>query len=188
MGKKSRAKRERLVVADPPWTPFERAVYPPGVKRDPEWRASWINSRYQVDVSELKPNVAGMPNMTVLAIKRRDKNWIHDWREIQRIKNEILGPEWEGVELYPAESRLADSANQYWLWCLPPGAPFPFGFTDGRIVSEVSVRNPVGGMSRQRPFDEDNRPADLETPETAQRRLDQAGKVGYVAFVDDGRR
>jgi hypothetical protein len=44
---------------------------------------------------------------------RLDGQAIHDWRELQRIKNEIVGDEIEAVELYPAESRLLDTANWY---------------------------------------------------------------------------
>jgi hypothetical protein len=52
-----------------------------------------------------------------LSIKRHDKEAFHDWRVFQRIKNAILGEEWEGVEIYPAESRLVDTCNQYHLFC-----------------------------------------------------------------------
>ena len=43
----------------------------------------------------------------------------HDWREMQRIKNEVCGHEWEAVELFPAETRLIDPSNYYILWCAP---------------------------------------------------------------------
>lgn len=45
----------------------------------------------------------------------------HDWREFQQLKNQLAGEEWEGLELYPAESRLRDVGNAYLLWCVPPG-------------------------------------------------------------------
>ena len=39
--------------------------------------------------------------------------------------------------LFPAESRLVNMANQYHLWVLDtPGVKFPFGFDEGRVVSE----------------------------------------------------
>lgn len=177
MGRAARAKRERGLL--PPWTPFEEGTYPPGVTKEPQWRSTWVNSRYQVDVSVLRPNVEGMPEMTVLSIKRRDKDWLRDWRDLQRIKNEILGPEWEAVELFPAESRLVDSSNQYWLWCLPPPHRFPFGM-DERIVSDVELVNPRGGSSRQRPFDPDQRRPDMETVESATQRIERAGLSGYT--------
>lgn len=74
--------------------------------------------------------------MVHLSIKRFDRAPIHDWRVMQEIKNKILGPEHEAVELYPAESRLTDTANQYHLWCFKDAAArFPFGYFDGRNVN-----------------------------------------------------
>lgn len=46
--------------------------------------------------------------------------------DAQRIKNELLGDEYEACELYPAESRLVDGANQFHLWAI--NGQFPFGF------------------------------------------------------------
>lgn len=74
-------------------------------------------------------------------------------RELPAIKNELVGPENEGVELYPAESRLMDSANQYHLWVLTdPEKRFPFGFTS-RVVTEEAF-----GKSVQRKFEKGEKP------------------------------
>ena len=59
---------------------------------------------------------------------------IHDWSVLQGIKNEIVGPEFEAVELYPAQSRLMNRECCYHLWILasdtgetkPPR--FPIGY------------------------------------------------------------
>jgi hypothetical protein len=51
-----------------------------------------------------------------LSIKRNDKAPIMDWRDLQDIKNKLVGPEHEAIQLFPAESRCVDSANQYHLW------------------------------------------------------------------------
>jgi len=53
--------------------------------------------------------------MLHLSIKRLDKHPVRDWRHFQRIKNELIGEENEAVELYPAQSRLVDTTNQYHL-------------------------------------------------------------------------
>jgi len=55
----------------------------------------------------------------------------HDWRELQCIKNDIVGPEWEGIELFPAESRLLDPSNYYLLYCAPK---IPIGKYCGRTI------------------------------------------------------
>lgn len=85
-----------------------------------------------------------------LSIKRLDRDWIHDWRELQIIKTELVGHENEGMELYPAESRLMDSANQYHLWVhKDKGFRFPFGW-DKRVVEGPEEAAKAG--ARQRPF------------------------------------
>ena len=108
----------------------------------------WLNDKYQVEVRRgIKPE--GFPEVIWLSIKRRDKEAIHDWRDLQEIKNMLVGPEHEGFEIYPAESRLVDSANQYHLWVLAdPKLRVPVGF-DERFVSGKSF-----GTAKQRPFEE----------------------------------
>ena len=84
-----------------------------------------------------------------LSIKRRDRKEIRDWRDVQDIKNQMLGEEVEAVELYPAESRRLDVANQYHIYSFGPGHRFPFGFTDARAVSDDLTL----GKSQQRPLE-----------------------------------
>jgi len=104
---------------------------------------------YQANVTEVPPRPSGWPiPLTWISFKRRDREPIHDWRIVQAIKNGIIGEEREAVELYPAESRLVDTVNQYHLWALPAGMSFPFGFEE-RAVNETPL-----GASRQRPFSE----------------------------------
>lgn len=93
------------------------------------------NNLYQVAVRELKEE--NQPTMVHLSIKRLDKAPAHDWRHFQRIKNELVGVECEGVELYPAESRLVDAANQYHLWVVKdPTFRMPLGFDERMVANE----------------------------------------------------
>ncbi|QOR55577.1 MAG: hypothetical protein UMS36scaffold28_67 [Phage 59_13] len=109
---------------------------------------TFLNDLYQVNIMRW-PMPPGYPKMLHLSVKRRDKQPIHDWRHLQQIKNELVGPEYEGVELYPAESRRADSANQYHLFVVDdPGKRFPLGYRD-RFVQGESI-----GGAVQRPFDD----------------------------------
>jgi hypothetical protein len=87
----------------------------------------WINDLYQVQVRR-------DGDLTHINIRRRDGGPImRDWRHFQQIKNELLGPECEAVELYPAESRKWDESNKYHLFGLSNGSRFPLGF-EGRHV------------------------------------------------------
>ncbi len=101
----------------------------------------WLNDLYQVNETDIGEWIW-------LSIKRIDKDAIHDWRHLQEIKNMLVGKENEGVEIYPAESRLVDSANQYHLWVSKDSEyRFPWGFNE-RYVTD----NP-GANAKQRKFD-----------------------------------
>jgi hypothetical protein len=92
----------------------------------------YLNDLYRVQVRDVAPFVQ-------LDITRRDGNICSNWRHFQQIKNELVGPECEGVELFPAESRLVDTANQYHLWVMPNARyRFPFGYGN-RLVLDTPV-------------------------------------------------
>lgn len=114
----------------------------------------WLNDLYEVEVREHEAFVEGWPSMLHLSIKRIDKEPIHDWRHLQEIKNQLCGPECEAAELYPAESRLIDGANQYHLWVLAPGQAFPFGLlTEGGPARSTPEQAARAG-AKQRPFED----------------------------------
>jgi hypothetical protein len=165
-------KRKKRPQPDPPWTPFQE-VEP--IPQDPEklaaaygcsveevkrvldgdvreYVAMYQNSLYTVLLYKPK-EVEGWPAMWWLSIRRNDRKAIHDWRHFQRIKNELVGPEHEAIELYPAESRLVDTSNQYHLWVLrDPKINFPFGF-DERAVIDHNPKAEAMAPARQRPLD-----------------------------------
>ena len=107
----------------------------------------YVNDVYQVQLKRFPPSKE-WPAYVWLSIKRLDKQPIHDWRDLQEIKNELIGPENEGVELYPAESRCVDTANQYHMFVLSEaGIKFPFGFAQRAVSDSISMAGSV-----QRPF------------------------------------
>jgi hypothetical protein len=102
----------------------------------------WKNDLYTVCVYDDGDThrAPSWPALVHLSIKRNDREPIHDWRDLQQIKNEIVGADCEGVELYPAESRRVDSANQYHLFVIKePRLRFPFGFTDRFVTDDVGT-------------------------------------------------
>ena len=107
---------------------------------------NWRNDLYKWAVMPVTTD-----GITELAITRLDREAIHDWRDIQRIKNDVMGAEREAVELYPSESRLVDTSNTYWLYVLPEGAQFSFGMTDGRSIATAKQASLIGAV--QRDFD-----------------------------------
>lgn len=143
------------------WTPFVPAYLSTEQEekilrlRDTLPESIWQNSQYEVWVYPPRDGTT----MIQLSIKRRDKQVIRRWRDLQRIKNEIVGPEREAMEMYPAESRLVDTANQYHLWVLPEGVRWPFGYQDRLVMDGIGKKDGMG--SCQEPFRQDERPTDL---------------------------
>jgi hypothetical protein len=96
-----------------------------------------------------------------LDIARRDGESCKSWWDFQQIKNELVGPECEAVELFPAESRLVNTSNQYHLWVNPDASfRFPLGY-QRRIVldSPVVYRGKAGQegpISEGRTLNNDN--------------------------------
>jgi len=118
----------------------------------------FLNNLYQVNV-RFDTEGNEWKGLVWLSIKRKDKEVIHDWRELQQIKNLLCGEEREAVEIYPAESRLVDSSNQFHLWVFPEGERVPFGYENRLVVEGHSDK------SKQRPFKDKEQPKDCKTLE-----------------------
>ncbi len=113
---------------------------------------TWGNDRYTVSVRFLNGDRDGFVEIGVHNHKRTPHV---PWRHLQQIKNEVLGPDREAVQLFPAEDRLVDTANEFWLYVYPVGkAPMrnrrtKVGMDYGR---NVGYDMPDGfGASRQSP-------------------------------------
>jgi hypothetical protein len=98
----------------------------------------FVNDTYYIQMRDASPFVH-------LNIARCDGEPCTSWRDFQEIKNELVGTENEGVELFPAESRLVDTANQYHLWVMADSHyRFPFGY-QRRLVFEHALVHPGVG-------------------------------------------
>lgn len=49
------------------------------------------------------------------------------WQDLQRIKNELCGPEYEAVQCYPRQVDVIDQVDMYHLFVFPLGQGLPFG-------------------------------------------------------------
>lgn len=119
------------------------------------------NNFYHVFVRRIANPVEGGPDIVHLSIRDDQRSAKHDWRDFQRIKNEILGPETELVEVYPRESQVVDLSNQFHLWGYLTDEPvftkMGFGWEEGRKIWDgISPRPDVPGhdvsKSVQRPI------------------------------------
>jgi hypothetical protein len=105
----------------------------------------WCNDTYVVRALYNHSNEVGL-----ICVRRRDWKPCSDWRDKQAIKNQIVGPEWEAAELYPAESRVQDQGNWYHLWVMPKGGRYAFGFLEGRRSDKPAKPNEVQKPLAQR--------------------------------------
>lgn len=141
------------------WQPLQPAVHmhrngtPVLPSESNGFNLCFRNREYVVLVRPQEPIDLGAGPLDLFhcSIRRVDRKAQRDWRHFQRIKNEIFGPEAEAIELYPAESRLVDEANQYHLYVITKGR-FPFGMEE-RSVSGPGEAAAIG--AKQRPFEED---------------------------------
>jgi len=96
----------------------------------------------------MQSNMSG-PDMIHISVKRHDQEAIFDWRDMQRIKNQLLSDEHEAVQLFPAESRMVDTANQYHMWAYDDvDFRWPIGWDEGVVKLDE-----VEGLTGQREFD-----------------------------------
>lgn len=116
----------------------QRKLYAAHGENPPPDDEIWVNEEYQAHVRYLSER--GKAGVLHLSIKRHDKKPARDWRELQSIKNEVAGWEREALELFPAESRLVDQADQTHLWVLPAGDPIGIGFTEREVRTDVERR------------------------------------------------
>jgi hypothetical protein len=116
---------------EPEWGRFHQV---PGQIIEPDGVAGtfWENSRYQVVRRDYADGRLG--SYVHLTIRSLDGSARHGWRDFQRIKNELVSAEAEGVELYPAESRLVDTATHLWVFT---EHRFPLGMME-REVSDAA--------------------------------------------------
>lgn len=136
------------------WQPLEPAVstrpeaYDEHGLTEPD--AVYGNNLYSVFVREMGHGALH------ISFHRRDRKAIRDWRHFQSIKNEVAGPERLAIEVFPPESALVDTANEYHLFVLPEeaAADFPFMLDAGsntRLVlnQEEATRIAPGAKQRE---------------------------------------
>ena len=108
----------------------------------------FTNDIYDVSVTRMRCPADGLfprDPMVRIGVGRCDGGSVVDWRDLQCIKNDVAGPEWEAIELYPAESRLIDPSNYRILWAFQR---IPLGMFGRRNVLDA---NDPACIAPQRP-------------------------------------
>lgn len=104
----------------------------------------WMNDRYTAHVDRFTQGTG----VAHISFRRSDRRPVRDWRDVQRIKNDIAGEHIWAMEIYPDEDHLVDGANQYHLWCLHPGEVPPFGWVEGRMTGTAEEAARIGAVQR----------------------------------------
>ncbi len=129
---------EKVVKAFPHMT-IEQAKM--GLHKD-IYAEIYVNDIYQVavyrneDADDLVHVEELKGRCTWLSIKRRDKRPVNNWQDMQTIKNRLVGVNCDAIQMFPAESRMVNTANQYHLIVLPEGQGLPFGWGKRAVSTE----------------------------------------------------
>ena len=159
------------------WQDLEPSIpHRNGVPVDLNGEEQFANDQYVVTRRIMSSDNPEAPAAMHLSIRRQDRQPCRDWRDFQRIKNQLAGPEWEGVELYPAESRKVDGANHYHLFVFD--MDFGIGFNKRIVANQYQSakaspgsvqRDPekvdlmYGGLSKMKDILDDNPAYDQES-------------------------
>lgn len=90
----------------------------------------WKNDWLCVIVRTIKQTSLGIP-VEHAAFRTATMTEL-SWKEKQRLKDELWGPSYTAIEIFPRKSDLIDAANMYHLWVLPEHYRFDFGLGSGQ--------------------------------------------------------
>jgi hypothetical protein len=102
------------------WGPWITERFPPGsVGRG--WAADITEARRNKVFAVLVRDVGhGVVHLGISSLSGRRPSW----HEMQRIKDELAGPDATAIEVYPPHDEIVDDADMFHLWVLPGPLPF----------------------------------------------------------------
>ncbi|WBU27632.1 hypothetical protein OOZ54_13260 [Rhodopseudomonas palustris] len=123
------------------WGPWETIHFPIGTIGF-SWTAGFTTAHKNKVFSVLDRHLAsGVRHLAVTSLSEIRPTW----REMQRIKDELAGPEQTAVEVYPPAAEVIDAANMFHLWVLP--APLPFSLHDRAAATRRSPSENIRSTS-----------------------------------------
>lgn len=150
--RKRRALRRAGLEEEIPWTPLQVARIDPfefATAMGGGIAECYKNGRYTVYVRRgIDNGVEGWPPITWISIRRNDREATFDYRDLMKIKDHVMGPESEAIQLFPSRHREIDMANQFHLWAFPPGQHVPVGWDEGRHIGTDKQAKKIGARQR----------------------------------------
>ena len=130
--KKAQRMGEEEARARASWEWFVMPVDPVILERYPAVRdvvRVVRNDFYVVQWFEFSSDIGKMIHLAIRSIQGAGtRSGVEPpWRDLQRIKSEVVGPGFEAVQVCPKEHHLMDQADMYHLFVLPLEWPLPFG-------------------------------------------------------------
>lgn len=108
--RKKLLQRERRLRRLGDWGPWERLENPHRFK--PGWLGEVGHVRKNRVFSVLIRDLGTTVHLAVSSLSGDRPTW----HEMQRIKNELAGPDATGVEVYPPQNEVVDDAEMFHLW------------------------------------------------------------------------
>ena len=136
---------ERRAFTSGAWGEWRINDMPVGIPDGNGWcreiRRVFANDLYAVLVRPMNTTWGKVHHLAI----RTASNLEPPWRDKQRIKNELFGPDYTAIEVMPPQSEIIDQADMYHLWVMTPSRKLPFSLFDDRHKiegSEVDQKEP----------------------------------------------
>jgi hypothetical protein len=126
---------ERKFRASGQWGEWEMQTFLPGTVGLSGWLVD-ITTAYKNRVFAIlhRPAEAGVHHLAVSSLSGIRPTW----HEMQRIKNDLAGPDCTAIEVYPAQRDVVDEADMFHIWVLR--GKLPFGL---HVKTRHGLRSPV---------------------------------------------
>lgn len=126
---------ERKFRASGKWGPWETIPLEPGQGGD-----GWAGQCHQVRRNRcfavlVRLDFSGVVHLAVSSLSGVRPSW----PEMQRIKDEIAGPDTTAIEVYPPKADVVDEADMFHVWVLRGNLPFGLHMTN----RPPGLRSPV---------------------------------------------
>lgn len=119
--------REARLRRSGEWGDWDIITFPPGSTGSGGWSACFTTAHRNRVFSVLdRIDYSGARHLAVSSLSGIRPTW----HEMQRIKDEIAGPEKTGIEVYPPHTEIVDGADMFHLWVVP--GPLPFGLCESK--------------------------------------------------------
>lgn len=126
------ASLERKAWKSGQWGFWRHTPLPHGLPGGNGWcrdiRSSYANDLYSVLVRPVQTVWGLVHHCGIRTVSHLEP----PWRDKQRIKNELFGPECTAIEVMPPAAELVDEADMYHIWVLSPTNRLPFSLHDDR--------------------------------------------------------